>query len=93
MVGHTFLYNPAVQALKDYARRGDVGRMYYLSARRTNMGPIRQDINVFWDLAPHDISIFNYLLDSTPEWVSAVGAQISAEPPGGRRLHRSGISR
>jgi len=76
MVGHTFLYNPAVQALKDYARRGDVGRMYYLSARRTNMGPIRQDINVFWDLAPHDISIFNYLLDSTPEWVSAVGAKI-----------------
>jgi predicted dehydrogenase len=76
MVGHTFLYNPGVQKLKDYINQGQLGRVYYLYARRTNMGPIRRDVNALWDLAPHDVSIFNYLLDSVPEWVSAVGAKV-----------------
>jgi predicted dehydrogenase len=76
MVGHTFLYNPGVQKLKDYIDQGQMGRVYYLYARRTNLGPIRHDVNALWDLAPHDISIFNYLLDSVPEWVSAVGARV-----------------
>lgn len=76
MVGHTFLYNPAITKVKEYIQRGDVGRLYYLYSRRTNMGPIRHDVNALWDLAPHDISIFNYLLDSTPEWISAVGAKV-----------------
>jgi predicted dehydrogenase len=76
MVGHTFLYNPAVRKVKEYITKGDAGRIYYLYARRTNMGPIRHDVNVLWDLSPHDISIFNYLLDGTPEWVSAVGAKV-----------------
>ena len=76
MVGHTFLYNPAVTKVKEYLERGEVGRLYYLYARRTNMGPIRHDVNALWDLAPHDVSIFNYLLDSTPNWVSAVGAKV-----------------
>lgn len=76
MVGHTFLFNPAVRKVKDYIQRGDMGRIYYLYARRTNMGPIRQDVNAIWDLAPHDVSIFNYLLDSVPEWVSAVGSNV-----------------
>src|SRR5438067_5759347 len=44
--------------------------------RRTNLGPIRRDVNAVWDLATHDIAIFNYLLDSVPEWVSAVGGKI-----------------
>ncbi|MCB0214358.1 MAG: gfo/Idh/MocA family oxidoreductase, partial [Anaerolineae bacterium] len=52
-----------------------LGQIYYLYARRTNLGPIRRDVNALWDLAPHDISIFNYLLDSVPEWVSAVGVK------------------
>ncbi len=56
--------------------QGQVGRVYYLYARRTNLGPIRRDVNALWDLAPHDVSIFNYLLDSIPEWVSAVGAKV-----------------
>ncbi len=76
MVGHTFIHNPGIQRVKSYLDRGDIGRLYYLYARRTNMGPIRSDVNALWDLAPHDISIFNYLLGKTPEWVSAVGAKV-----------------
>ncbi|MBM4255354.1 MAG: Gfo/Idh/MocA family oxidoreductase [Deltaproteobacteria bacterium] len=76
MVGHIFLFNPAIEKVKEYITRGDVGKVYYLYARRTNMGPIRQDVNALWDLAPHDVSIFNYLLDATPSWVSAVGARV-----------------
>lgn len=76
MVGHTFLYNQAVRKVKDYINQENLGRIYYLYASRTNLGPIRRDVNALWDLAPHDISIFNYLLDSTPTWVSAVGAKV-----------------
>ena len=76
MVGHTFLYNPGVRKVKDCVSRGDVGQVYYLYARRTNLGPIREDVNALWDLAPHDVSIFNYLLDAAPHWVCAVGARV-----------------
>ena len=76
MVGHTFVYNPAVQRLKRYASDGELGEIYYLYSQRTNLGPIRSDVNALWDLASHDISIFNYLLDDVPEWVSAVGARV-----------------
>jgi predicted dehydrogenase len=76
MVGHTFLYNPAVHVMKKTIEEGNVGDLYYLYSRRTNMGPIRQDVNAIWDLAPHDISIFNYLLGSNPLWVSAVGTRL-----------------
>lgn len=75
MVGHTFLFNAGIQKAKEYNQPGQ-GRVYYVYARRTNLGPIRQDVNALWDLAPHDIAIFNYLLDSTPEWVSAVGGRV-----------------
>jgi len=75
MVGHTFLYNAGVQRVKEYIDRKEVGRIYYLYARRTNLGPIRKDVNALWDLAPHDISIFNYFMDSAPLWVSAVGSR------------------
>jgi predicted dehydrogenase len=76
MVGHTFLYNAGLKKVKDYIDRGELGQLYYLYARRTNLGPIRQDVNALWDLAPHDISIFNYLLGGVPSWVSAVGARV-----------------
>lgn len=76
MVGHTFLYNPAVRQLRSYLDEGFLGRVYYLYARRTNLGPIRHDVNALWDLAPHDISIFNYLLGHQPDWVSATGAGV-----------------
>lgn len=76
MVGHIFLYNAGIRRVKDAIEQAEVGQIYYLYARRTNLGPIRRDVNALWDLAPHDVSIFNYLLDGVPEWVSAVGAKV-----------------
>lgn len=76
MVGHTFLYNASVHKMKETIARADMGDVYYLYGRRTNLGPIRYDVNAIWDLAPHDVSIFNYLLDRQPQWVSAVGASV-----------------
>lgn len=75
MVGHIFLYHPAVERVKTAIQSGDTGEVHYLYAQRTNLGPIREDVNALWDLAPHDVSIFNYLLDSQPVWVSAVGTK------------------
>jgi predicted dehydrogenase len=76
LVGHTFIYNPGIQAVKEHMERLVLGRIYYLYARRTNLGPIRNDVNASWDLASHDVAIFNYLLDGVPEWVSAVGIDV-----------------
>jgi len=77
MVGHTFLYNPAIRKLKQYMTNGPegVGEVYYLTSTRTNLGPIRKDVNVVWDLAPHDVSILSYLLECSPIAVRAVGAR------------------
>jgi predicted dehydrogenase len=76
MVGHTFLYNAGVRLLKELTASPAFGRLYYLYAQRTSLGPVRRDVNAIWDLAPHDIAIFNYVLDSLPESVSAVGARL-----------------
>jgi predicted dehydrogenase len=73
MTGHVFLFNPGIVKLKELIRFHDTGRVYYLRALRTNLGPIRQDVNSVFDLATHDISIFNFLLDGVPLSVSAVG--------------------
>ena len=75
MVSHTFLYNQAVRNLKVLLDEGEVGQVYYLKATRTHLGLIRSDVNAVWDLAPHDISIFNYLLNEQPENVQATGAR------------------
>ena len=74
MAGHTFLYNAAVWHLRELIRSGDLGRIYYLDAARLNLGLYQPDINVAWDLAPHDISIANYLLDSQPDSVECWGS-------------------
>jgi predicted dehydrogenase len=76
MVGHVFLFNPGIELVKTYIEQGELGKIYYLHACRTNLGPIRQDVNVLWDLATHDVSILNYLLDSVPQWVNASGAKV-----------------
>ena len=73
MVGHVFLFNAGIRQLKEYVRSGELGRIYYAHATRTNLGPFRYDVSALWDLAPHDISIFNYLFDSAPVNVSARG--------------------
>jgi predicted dehydrogenase len=66
MVGHTFEYNPAVNELRKLVQSGELGKIYCIEAERVNLGLFRRDINVIWDLAPHDISILLYLLDKTP---------------------------
>lgn len=73
MVGHVFLFNPAVRAAKGYIDKGDLGQVKYLSMTRTNLGPVRVDVNAAWDLASHDVSIANFWLDQTPISVSASG--------------------
>ncbi|MEE2664613.1 MAG: Gfo/Idh/MocA family oxidoreductase [Myxococcota bacterium] len=73
MVGHVFLYNGAVRAVKQYLDAGELGRVYYISMVRTNLGPIRADVNAAWDLASHDVSIVNYWLDADPLTVSSIG--------------------
>jgi predicted dehydrogenase len=74
MVGHTFEYNPAVRALREIIESGELGQVYYIDAVRVNLGLFQRDLNVLWDLAPHDISILLYLLGHDPICVSAQGA-------------------
>jgi predicted dehydrogenase len=73
MVGHTFVYNPAVRALKEIIDSREIGRIHYVDAVRASLGLFQRDLNVLWDLAPHDISILLYLLRSNPVSVSARG--------------------
>ena len=74
MTGHTFEFNGAVWKLRDIIEQDDFGKVLYLNSARLNLGLYQPDINVVWDLAPHDISIFNYLLRSTPTAVSVWGS-------------------
>lgn len=73
MVGHTFLYNPAVEAIKRLIDGGELGEIYYFRSTRANLGLFQTDMNVIWDLAPHDLSILNYLLQAEPLSLSAHG--------------------
>jgi predicted dehydrogenase len=74
MVGHTFVYNPAVAVVKDILDSGGIGDVYYLDSQRVNLGLHQFDINVLWDLGPHDVSIALYWLGEEPEWVQCSGA-------------------
>jgi len=73
MVGHTFEYNPAVAAMKEIVSSGKLGEIYYINGTRVNLGLFQPDINVVWDLAPHDVSILLFVLGLDPETVSARG--------------------
>ena len=73
MVGHVFLFNEGILQVKKYMSSGELGSIYYAHSERTNLGPFRYDVNALWDLAPHDISIFNYFFDNCPVSVSARG--------------------
>lgn len=75
MVGHVFLFNPAVKKIKEYINNGEIGNIRYFNFQRRNLGPIRQDINVMWDLLPHDISMLLYFLDNQkPTSIQASGS-------------------
>lgn len=71
MVGHTFVYNEAVRELKRMMTSGELGDIRYVDAVRVGLGLYRQDLNVIWDLAPHDISILLELFGTMPDWVTA----------------------
>ena len=73
LVGHIFLYNAAVRFVKRSIDAGELGRVYYVSMVRTNLGPIRMDVNAAWDLAAHDIAIVDYWLGGSARSVSATG--------------------
>ena len=73
MVGHTFLYNPAVQELRRLVQDGDLGRVYYADGARLNLGLLQSHLNVIWDLAPHDVSILLYIFGEMPSEVRAYG--------------------
>jgi predicted dehydrogenase len=74
MVGHIFAFNAAIKKIKEIIDSGELGEIYYISCQRLNLGLFQQDINVIWDLAPHDISIILHLLGKEPKKVSASGA-------------------
>jgi predicted dehydrogenase len=74
MVGHTFLYSNPVRKIKEIVDRGDVGEIRYIAARRLNLGLFQKDINVAWDLAPHDISIIQYIMQEQPSSINCRGA-------------------
>lgn len=74
MVDHTFLFTGAVQTMKQQLDGGELGRLFYYDSARVNLGIYQRDVNVVWDLAPHDFSILQYLLPTLPIAVSAHGA-------------------
>ncbi|HEY3929830.1 MAG TPA: Gfo/Idh/MocA family oxidoreductase [Candidatus Koribacter sp.] len=73
MTGHTFLYSPAVRKIRQYIEDGTLGDIHYLTSSRENLGTHRADVNVLWDLAPHDLSMLLYWLQEAPRRVAAFG--------------------
>jgi predicted dehydrogenase len=73
MVGHTFLYNAGVRYMKRLMDEGQLGAVFYLYCSRLNLGKVRSDVNAWWNLAPHDVSILLYLMGELPVTVSARG--------------------
>ena len=73
MVGHTFLYSEPVRRITEIVRKGDIGELRYINCQRLNLGLFQKDINVAWDLAPHDISIILHIFGETPKVVNCQG--------------------
>jgi predicted dehydrogenase len=76
MVDHTFVYNGAVRRIRQLIDRGELGELLYLDSVRVNLGLLQHDSNVIWDLAVHDLSIMDYLIDARPVAVSADGTTV-----------------
>ena len=73
MTGHIFVYSSAVQLIRNVIDSGDLGDIRYINSQRLNLGLYQNDINVVWDLAPHDLSMILFLLDSSPSAVNCQG--------------------
>lgn len=81
MVDHTFVYTPAVRKIRELARSGELGELYYYDSVRINLGLFQHDVSVLWDLAVHDLSIMDFVLGQQPVAVSATGlAHVSGRP-------------
>jgi predicted dehydrogenase len=78
MVDHTFIYSPAVRAIKGLIDADELGEIYYVDSVRINLGLFQSDINVLWDLAPHDVSIVDYFFGRLPRSISATGVSHTA---------------
>jgi predicted dehydrogenase len=74
-VDHTFVYNGAVSRIRSIVDSGELGELLYVDCVRINLGLFQSDVNVLWDLAPHDLSVVQHLIPERPVWVSAVGAR------------------
>lgn len=74
MVGHTFLYNAAVNRVREYIQSGELGEIYYVYSQRLNLGRVRQDVDAMWNFAPHDLSIIVHCLQQMPARVAARGS-------------------
>jgi predicted dehydrogenase len=81
MVDHTFLFTPAVRKIKELVAGGELGLLYYYDSVRVNLGLFQHDVNVLWDLAVHDISIMDYIIEARPQTVAATGmAHVTGQP-------------
>ena len=74
VVGHVFLFNASIIYLKKIIQSGELGEILHLEARRTNLGPVRKDVNAVWDLTSHDLSIFDFIMNDLPIEVSCQGS-------------------
>jgi len=74
MVGHVLLFHPAIKKIKALIDSGKIGKLQYIYSNRLNLGQVRTEENVFWSLAPHDISIFQYFTDAYPDAIHASGS-------------------
>lgn len=81
MVDHTFLYTPAVQKISELVRKGELGEIYYYDSTRISLGLFQSDVSVIWDLAVHDLSIIDHVLDEAPVAVSATACSHVAGAP------------
>jgi predicted dehydrogenase len=81
MVDHTFVYTPAVRALRELVTAGSLGDIYYYDSTRINLGLFQRDVNVIWDLAVHDFAILDHLLEASPVAISASAASFVADSP------------
>jgi predicted dehydrogenase len=73
MTGHTFIYNAAVRLIRELVASGEIGEVLYIYSSRVNLGQVRKDVNALWNVAPHDVSIANFVLGESPRRARAVG--------------------
>lgn len=78
LVDHTFIYTSGIRKIKEFISTGELGEMYYFDSVRVNLGLFQHDVNVIWDLAPHDLSIMDFIVDEKPLSVVATGASHTA---------------